>query len=116
KIRQRVKDPITAEMLIPKCHGFGTRRVPQETGYYEAYNLPHVRLVDTRRTPIDRITATGISTSEAEYEFDIIIYAPGFDAITGAFDRIDFQGVDGLKLRDKWKGGPQTYLGIMVES
>src|SRR5262249_38519052 len=80
KIRKRVKDPAVAEMLIPKCHGFGTRRVPQESGYYEVYNLPHVSLVDTRSTPIERITETGIRTSDATHCFDIIIYATGFDA------------------------------------
>ena len=115
KIRSRVKDPKTAEMLIPRNHGFGTRRVPLETRYYEVYNQPNVRLVDSRATPITRITPEGLETTEESFAFDIIIYATGFDAITGAFDRIDFQGVDGLKLRDKWKGGPQTYLGIMVE-
>ena len=120
KIRQRVKDPAVAEKLIPKNHGFGTRRVPLETKYYEAYNQPNVRLVDIMETPIERITPTGIKmggikTSNAEYEFDIIIYATGFDAITGAFDRIDFRGAGGLKLKDKWKGGPQTYLGMLVE-
>jgi cation diffusion facilitator CzcD-associated flavoprotein CzcO len=113
KIRQRVKDPATAEKLIPKCHGFGTRRVPQETRYYEAYNLPHVHLVDTRETPIERITATGIKTSDADYTFDMIIYATGFDAITGAFDRIDFRGVNGQHLKDHWADGPKTYLGLM---
>ncbi len=113
KIRQRVKDPATAEKLIPKCHGFGTRRVPQETGYYEAYNLPHVRLVDTRETPIERITETGIRTSDAECEFDMIIYATGFDAITGAFDRIEFRGIGGQRLKDHWADGPKTYLGLM---
>jgi cation diffusion facilitator CzcD-associated flavoprotein CzcO len=115
KIRQRVKDPRTAEKLIPKDHGFGTRRVPMETFYYEVYNQPNVRLVDIKETPIERITATGIKTSDTEYEFDIIIYATGFDAITGAFDRIDIRGVDGLRLRDKWAGGPKTFLGVMVE-
>jgi cation diffusion facilitator CzcD-associated flavoprotein CzcO len=115
KIRQRVKDQAVADKLIPKNHGFGTRRVPLETKYYEVYNQPNVKLVDIKETPIERITPKGIKTSDAEYEFDIIIYATGFDAITGAFDRIDFRGVDGLKLKDKWKGGPQTYLGIMVE-
>ncbi len=115
KIRQRVKDQAVADKLIPKNHGFGTRRVPLETKYYEVYNQPNVKLVDIKETPIERITPNGIKTSDAEYDFDIIIYATGFDAITGAFDRIDFQGVDGLKLKDKWKGGPQTYLGIMVE-
>jgi len=89
--------------------------VPLETRYYEVYNQPNVKLVDIKETPIERITPTGIGTSDAEYEFDIIIYATGFDAITGAFDRIDFRGVDGLLLKDKWRGGPRTYLGVMVE-
>jgi cation diffusion facilitator CzcD-associated flavoprotein CzcO len=115
KIRERVKDQTVAEKLIPKNHGFGTRRVPLETRYYEVYNQPNVVLVDINATPIERITATGIETSDADYEFDIIIYATGFDAITGSFDRIDIRGVDGLRLKDKWKIGPQTYLGVLVE-
>ena len=94
KIRQRVHDPVVAEKLIPKNHGFGTRRVPLETGYYEVYNQPNVELVDVNETPIERVTPQGIRTSAHEYEFDIIIYAIGFDAITGAFDRIDIRGVD----------------------
>jgi cation diffusion facilitator CzcD-associated flavoprotein CzcO len=110
-----VKDPVTAERLIPKNHGFGTRRVPLETRYYEVYNQPNVKLVDINETPIERITPTGIKTSDAEYDFDIIVYATGFDAITGSFDRIDIRGAGGLKLKDKWKGGPQTYLGVQVE-
>jgi len=89
KIRQRVKDPAVAEKLIPKNHGFGTRRVPLETHYYEVYNQPNVRLVDINETPIERITPAGIKTSDAEYAFDLIIYATGFDAITGSFDRLD---------------------------
>ncbi|HEX4615671.1 MAG TPA: NAD(P)/FAD-dependent oxidoreductase [Stellaceae bacterium] len=115
KIRERVKDPAIAEKLIPKNHGFGTRRVPLESGYFEAYNQPNVKLVDITETPIERITPTGIKTSDAEYEFDIIIYATGFDAITGAFDRIDIRGVDGVSLKEKWKDGPQTFLGILVD-
>jgi cation diffusion facilitator CzcD-associated flavoprotein CzcO len=115
KIRQRVKDPVVAEKLIPKNHGLGTRRVPLETGYYEVYNQPNVELVDINETPIERITATGIKTSDCEREFDIIIYATGFDAITGAFDRIDISGVDGVRLKDLWQDGPQTYLGVLVE-
>ncbi|MDI1285439.1 MAG: NAD(P)/FAD-dependent oxidoreductase [Reyranella sp.] len=115
KIRQRVKDQAVAEKLIPKNHGFGTRRVPLETRYYEVYNQPNVTLVDINETPIERITPTGIKTSGAEYEFDIIIYATGFDAITGSFDRIDIGGAGGLKLKDKWQGGPKTYLGVQVE-
>jgi cation diffusion facilitator CzcD-associated flavoprotein CzcO len=116
KIRQRVTDQAVAEKLIPKNHGFGTRRVPLETKYYEAYNQPNVRLVDITETPIERITPKGIKTSDAEYEFDIIIYATGFDAITGSFDRIDIRGLGGRKLKDKWANGPQTFLGVQVES
>ena len=116
KIRQRVKDQAVAEKLIPKNHGFGTRRVPMETKYYEVYNQDNVTLVDLTETPIERITPTGIKTSEAAYDFDMIIYATGFDAITGAFDRIDFQGVGGEKLKERWKFGPETYLGMMVNN
>jgi cation diffusion facilitator CzcD-associated flavoprotein CzcO len=112
KIRQRVKNPAIAEKLIPKNHGFGTRRVPLETRYYEAYNRDNVRLVDINETPIERITPKGIKTSAGEYEFDMIIYATGFDAITGAFDRIDFRGIGGQLLKDKWADGPKTYLGL----
>ena len=115
KIRQRVKDPAVAEKLIPKDHGFGTRRVPMETHYYEVYNQPNVRLIDIKETPIERITPKGIKTSDTEYEFDIIIYATGFDAITGAFNRIDIRGENGLRLKDAWAGGPRTYLGVMAE-
>jgi cation diffusion facilitator CzcD-associated flavoprotein CzcO len=115
KIRQRVKDPVVAEKLIPKNHGLGTRRVPLETGYYEVYNQPNVELVDINETPIERVTARGIQTRDREHEFDIIIYATGFDAITGAFDRIDIRGVDGVRLKEVWKEGPQTYLGVFVE-
>jgi cation diffusion facilitator CzcD-associated flavoprotein CzcO len=115
KIRQRVKDPAVAERLIPRDHGFGTRRVPLETRYYEVYNQPNVRLVDIKETPIERITPTGIETGTTEYAVDIIIYATGFDAITGSFDRIDFTGAGGLKLKDRWAHGPLTYLGVLVE-
>ncbi|MBV1796778.1 NAD(P)/FAD-dependent oxidoreductase [Siccirubricoccus sp. G192] len=115
KIRQRVRDPRVAEMLIPRDHGFGTRRVPLETRYYEVYNQPNVRLVDITETPIERITPKGIRTSDAEYEFDIIVYATGFDAITGSFDRIDIRGLGGQRLKDKWAQGPQTFMGILAE-
>jgi cation diffusion facilitator CzcD-associated flavoprotein CzcO len=115
KIRARVKDPRVAEMLIPTDHGFGTRRVPLESGYYEVYNQPNVRLVDLRATPIERITPAGVRTRDAEHEVDMIVYATGFDAITGAFDRIDIRGRGGRRLRDKWAHGPRTYLGLQVE-
>jgi cation diffusion facilitator CzcD-associated flavoprotein CzcO len=115
KIRQRVHDPVVAEKLIPKNHGFGTRRVPLETGYYEVFNQPNVELVDLNETPIERVTSGGIQTSAQEYPFDIIIYATGFDAISGAFDRIDITGAGGVRLKDVWANGPQTYLGVFVE-
>ncbi|HEX4889267.1 MAG TPA: NAD(P)/FAD-dependent oxidoreductase, partial [Alphaproteobacteria bacterium] len=83
KIRQRVRDPKIAEKLIPRDHGFGTRRVPLETKYYEVYNQPNVELVDLSETPIERITEKGVKTSAKEYELDILIYATGFDAVTG---------------------------------
>jgi cation diffusion facilitator CzcD-associated flavoprotein CzcO len=114
KIRERVKDQKVAEKLIPRNHGFGTRRLPLETFYYEVYNRDNVELVDIGETPIERITPDGIKTSEKEFEFDIIIYATGFDAITGSFDKIDFRGVGGVRLKEIWKSGPETYLGLMV--
>ncbi|MBL6750819.1 MAG: NAD(P)/FAD-dependent oxidoreductase [Nevskia sp.] len=114
KIRQRVKDPAVAEKLIPKDHGFGTRRVPMETRYYEVYNQPNVTLVDIRESPIERITATGIKTRDREYPLDMIIYATGFDAVTGALSRIDIRGVGGQPLKDKWADGPRTYLGMQT--
>jgi cation diffusion facilitator CzcD-associated flavoprotein CzcO len=114
KIRQRVRDPAVAEKLIPTNHGFGTRRLPLETFYYEVYNRDNVELVDIKETPIERITPRGITTSTREFEFDIIIFATGFDAITGAFHRIDFRGAGGVSLKDKWKSGPETYLGLMI--
>jgi cation diffusion facilitator CzcD-associated flavoprotein CzcO len=114
KIRERVRDPALAEKLIPTNHGFGTRRVPLESGYYEVYNQPNVHLVDLRETPIERITPSGIKTSDTEYQFDMIIYATGFDAITGAFDRIDIRGRGGLRLKEKWANGPCTYLGLQI--
>ena len=112
KIRQRVHDPEVAEKLIPKDHGFGTRRVPLETGYYEAYNRPNVHLVDVHASPIVRITPKGVLTTSQEYEVDSLIYATGFDAITGAFDRIDIRGRNGISLREQWRDGPLTYLGV----
>ncbi|MEQ9642646.1 MAG: NAD(P)/FAD-dependent oxidoreductase [Alphaproteobacteria bacterium] len=115
KIRQRVHDPKTAELLIPTDHGFGTRRVPQETKYYEVYNQPNVELVSMLETPIRRITASGIETSDASREFDIIVYATGFDAVTGCFDRMAITGLGGQTLREKWSAGPSTFVGVMVD-
>lgn len=112
KIRSRVHDPEVAEKLIPKDHGFGTRRVPLETDYYEAYNRENVQLVDISETPIERVTPKGIKTSDQEFEFDVIVYATGFDAITGSFDKIEFQGVGGKTLKDKWNEDLATTFGV----
>ena len=114
KIRERVKSPEIAELLIPKDHGFGTRRVPLETNYYEAYNQPNVKLVDLNRTPIKKITKTGIQTVDSELKFDCIVYATGFNAITGSYDRINIRGVNGVRLRDQWKSKLETFLGLQV--
>jgi cation diffusion facilitator CzcD-associated flavoprotein CzcO len=114
RIRRRVKDPAIAEKLIPRDHGFGVQRVPMETNYFEAYNRDNVHLVDISETPIEEITETGLRTTERDYQFDLIVYATGFDAITGAFDQIDIQGVEGTKLGDKWRDGPSTFLGMLV--
>ncbi|MCO6381740.1 NAD(P)/FAD-dependent oxidoreductase [Oceanicola sp. 502str15] len=112
KIRQRVKDPAVAEKLIPKDHGFGMKRVPLETRYYEVYNQDNVSIVDLNETPITRIEPEGIRTGEALHEFDVIIYATGFDAIKGSWNRIDVRGKGGLKLKDEWDKGVKTYLGL----
>lgn len=114
RIRRRVKDPAVAEKLIPRDHGFGVQRVPMETHYFEAYNRDNVHLVDISETPIVEMTETGLRTTEREYDFDIIVYATGFDAITGAYDHIDIQGVGGVTLRDQWREGPSTFLGMLV--
>ena len=114
RIRGRVRDPKVAEKLIPRDHGFGVQRLPLETKYLEAYNRDNVHLVDLRETPLVRITETGLRTTERDYQFDIIVYATGFDAITGAFDLIDISGVGGERLAAKWKDAPSTYLGLLI--
>jgi len=114
KIRERVKDPKVADMLTPKGHPFGAKRVPMETDYYEAYNRENVELVDIKASPIERITPKGIVTGGVERPFDVIIFATGFYAFRGGYDRIDFRGNEGQTLADKWAEGPQTYLGLMI--
>ena len=114
KIRQRVKDPKTAEALIPKDHGFGTRRVPMETKYFECYNQDNVTLVNLKETPIEEIVPEGVKCSDQTYDLDIIIYATGFDAVTGSLKRIDVTGKGGQKLVDKWANGPRTLLGMQT--
>ncbi len=114
KIREKVKDPELAEKLCPDSYPIGTKRLCVDIDYYEIYNLDHVHLVDLRETPIETITAKGIKTSEREFEFDAIVFATGFDAMTGTLAKIDIRGRDGGKLKDKWADGPRTYLGLMT--
>jgi cation diffusion facilitator CzcD-associated flavoprotein CzcO len=114
RIRRRVKDPKVAEKLIPRDHGFGVQRLPLETEYLEAYNRDNVHLVDLSETPLVRVTEKGLRTTARDYEFDIIVYATGFDAITGAYDLIDVSGIGGEKLAEKWKQAPSTFLGMLT--
>jgi cation diffusion facilitator CzcD-associated flavoprotein CzcO/acetyl esterase/lipase len=113
KIRSVVADPGTAQALCPTDHYFGTKRPCLDTGYFETYNLPHVRLVDLRSQPITDITDKGIEAAGESLEFDAIVYATGFDAMTGALVAVDVAS-RGLSLREKWAGGPSTYLGLMT--
>ncbi|MDX6379274.1 MAG: hypothetical protein QOI57_298 [Rubrobacteraceae bacterium] len=112
KIQERVDDPVTAEKLTPRDHAFGTKRVPLETNYYEAFNRDNVELVNVRDAPIQEITPTGLRTQDGDYEFDVLVFATGFDAITGPIDNIDIRGRGGQLLREKWADGPRTYLGL----
>ena len=114
KIRARLKDPAIADKLIPTDHGFGMRRPPMETFYYEAFNQPNVKLVDLKETPIVTFTEAGIETSEGEQAFDIIVWATGFDGFTGALSRMNVVGEGGKVLRDLWSKGVVTYLGAMM--
>jgi cation diffusion facilitator CzcD-associated flavoprotein CzcO len=131
KIRQRVHDPKVAERLIPRNHGFGTRRLPLETRYYEVYNQPNVTLVDLRETPISRITPSGVCIAPAGegavaapsasgpaaadqlHELDMLIFATGFDALRGAYDALPIEGVNGSKLREHWSPGARTLFGML---
>ena len=115
KIRERVKNPKIAKLLTPINHGFGTRRLPLESGYYEVYNQENVLLVDLNQTPISCITKKGIKTSDKEYEFDLIIYATGFDGVTGPYDRIDIRTSTGRCLKDDWSDFPRTLFGMQAE-
>ena len=114
KIRSIVEDPATAERLIPKDHRFGAKRPPFVTGYFEVYNKANVLLVDLKETPIVKVTAHGIETADGEREFDIIVWATGFDFGTGALARMGIQGRDGRTLNDHWADGPRTFLGVQT--
>ena len=117
KIRSVVKDPATAEILCPRDHPFGSKRPCLDSGYFQTFNLPHVRLVDLRSTPISQITTSGIDLkltdgSSESLEFDAIVFATGFDAMTGAVVAVDILGTHGTTLKKKWADGPLTYLGV----
>ena len=111
KIRSIVRDPAIAELLCPD-NVFGCKRLCVDTGYYATYNLPHVKLVDVSKKPIERITAGGIVVDGVEYPVDAIVSATGFAAMTGSFDKIAITGRDGLTLTEKWRAGPRAYLGL----
>jgi cyclohexanone monooxygenase len=113
KIRQTVRDPAVAERLCPDTV-IGCKRLCVDTGYYATYNLPHVELVDVRATPIEAITPSGIRVGDVEHELDVIVFATGFDAMTGAIRAIDPRGRDGRRLTDAWEEGPRTLLGLMT--
>jgi cation diffusion facilitator CzcD-associated flavoprotein CzcO/acetyl esterase/lipase len=112
RIRDRVDDPTVADLLTPKDHPYGTKRATFETNYYEAFNLPHVHLVDARTTPIVRITEQGIATTAHDYEFDVIVLATGFDVGAGALTRMRVVGRGGHKLTDHWADGQRAYIGM----
>jgi cation diffusion facilitator CzcD-associated flavoprotein CzcO len=114
KIRETVEDPHTAELLCPKGYPYGAKRPPIDTDYYETFNRDNVSLVDISETPIESITPTGLRTAVAEYELDAIVFATGFDAMTGPLLRIDIRGAGGVRLADAWSTGPRTLLGIQV--
>jgi cation diffusion facilitator CzcD-associated flavoprotein CzcO len=114
KIREIVQDPETAAKLTNFDHPFAAKRPPIDTEYFEAFNRPNVSLVDVRADPIERITPRGIKTRTAEHELDVIVFATGFDAMTGPLLRMDIRGRGGLSLRETWREGPRTYLGLQV--
>ncbi|MCH9674623.1 MAG: NAD(P)/FAD-dependent oxidoreductase [Gammaproteobacteria bacterium] len=115
KIRSIVKDPATAELLAPKTYPIGTKRICIDSGYFQTYNRDNVELVDISQQPIEKITPTGLVANGTTFEFDSIVFATGFDAMTGTLFRVDIAGREGRKLQDKWEAGPRTYLGVMSE-
>jgi cation diffusion facilitator CzcD-associated flavoprotein CzcO len=114
KIRGIVKDPAVAEKLVPRDYPIGAKRLCIDTDYFATFNRDNVRLVDLREAPIERITPTGVKTTDAEYAVDSIVFAIGFDAMTGALTSIDIRGRDDLSLEQKWSDGPRAYLGLMA--
>jgi cation diffusion facilitator CzcD-associated flavoprotein CzcO len=114
KIRETVTDARTAELLCPRDHPYGSKRPPIDTDYYVSFNRDNVDLVDIKSQPIEAITPTSLRTRNAEYELDVLVFATGFDAMTGSLLRMDIRGSQGRRLADAWKDGPRTYLGLQV--
>lgn len=114
KVRAVIDDPKTAELLIPNDHPIGTKRICTDANYYQTFNRDNVKLVNLRATPIERIDATGVHTSEAHYELDALVLATGFDAMTGSVDKLNIVGRSGQTFNDAWAAGPVTYLGLAV--
>lgn len=114
KIREIVNDPEVAENLTPRDHPIATKRICLDTDYYATFNRPNVALVDLKKTPIEQVTAHAIKTSAGEYPLDMIVFATGFDAMTGPLKSMNIKGVDGRSLDEAWADGPRTYLGLMV--
>jgi cyclohexanone monooxygenase len=114
KIRSAVKNPAIADKLIPRSFPFGTKRLCLDTNYYATFNRNNIDLVDIREAPLERITQAGIKTTEKEYPFDLIVFATGFDAVTGPLLALNITGADGRSLKHAWRDGPQSYLGLMI--
>ena len=116
KTRARIHDPWVQEKLAPtvKVHPFGCKRISLENGYFELFNRPNVHLVDVNETPIEEVTPSGIKTTQKEWEFDYIVCATGFDAMTGGLLQMNVVGKDGITLKEKWREGCKTYLGMGV--
>ena len=112
QIKRIVKDPIVAETLCPTGYPLGTKRLCMDTNYFQTFNRPNVTLVDLRAHPILEMTPTGLRTDQGPYEFDVIVFATGYDAMTGPLLRMNITGRSGYRLAEKWQDGPRTYLGL----
>lgn len=114
QIAEMVHNPEVARLLMPHDHPIGSKRICVDTEYYETYNRENISLVDVRKSPIEEITPTGLRTQDGEYKLDVIVFATGFDAVTGSLFKMDIRGKDGQALKAKWAAGPRTYLGLMT--
>jgi cyclohexanone monooxygenase len=114
QIRAQVADPATAELLAPKDHPIGSKRICVDTDYYSTFNRANVKLIDLRATPIERFTATGLQTTGGHHALDAVVFATGYDAMTGALLKMNITGLGGQRLADAWAQGPRSYLGLMV--